>query len=350
MTAKRNPSRNRRDLTADQRRDAVATHIRWFRNEGIDEDLLAAAMGMSTGHLHRLIAEATSPRRDAEQSAVSFLNDRVITTLKGLRELVDHFPRARKLRGDAYMDYVVAELDQLQEGDIHSLATCLPPLERDASRIRRAIISAAARGVEFNYYLLHDSPAQAFLKSIEEGKRQEANDAGDNKALQKELDERKEAVDNTFNWLRNATVHASLVLNAMLGEAARMDLDELGHFDLTSSERCQLVSNPDSVQRDNVAGKPRKGVWFYWLKTPWLGLNEKIVYVTFADKNRKRVIRKEILDTDYMNQSRPFELQDQQWTLIDYDVSEDLLKGLMRTSRERITSEEILKFYRGISQ
>lgn len=346
MTAKRNPSRNKLTLTADERREAVATHIRWFRDEGIDVDLLAAAMGMTAGHLHRLIAEATNPRRDAEQSAISFLNDRVVTTLKGLRELVDHFPRARKLSGDAYMDYVVAELDQLQDGDIHSLATCIPPLERDASRIRRAIISAAARGVEFNYYLLHDSPAQAFLNSIEEGKRQEANDAGDNRALQKELDERKKAVDDTFNWLKNATMHARLVLNAMLGEAARMDLDEYGHFDLESSHRFQLISNPDALE----GGERRKGVRFYWLKTPWLGLNEKIVYVTFADKDRKRVIRKEILDTDYIHQSRPFKLQDQRWTLIDYDVSEDLLKGLMRTSRERITSSEIRDFYRGIGQ
>ncbi len=273
----------------------------------ISDTQLVAALGVSLTYFDRLRAEASNPDRETTDSAKTFLNARTLTALEGICDLVESSQVGGRETAVQYTDRILAEMATLKAGDIHTLVTIPPPLERDSARVRRAVIEAAHRGVEFVYYYPSAEAVKAVFAVIDRKKAQPARDAAN----------RTKRIDTTthvLSWMSDIEKNIELVMQSLLLEAAKLDLERAGR-------------NGSGEFTDALVTRVR----FWPLEWIWISFNEKLVMI--GRDNTYRIIRKEILMPRAESAHLPVYGGDQSWMWVKFPTPGDSLAAVLHTSR-----------------
>ncbi len=134
-------------------------------NRGLSEAEVAKSLGLAVETFKRVLRDAKPDR--FPESAIHFLNAKMLQRFEAicdaLKTAIDADRVKRTDSVDVYVRDVKAEFSKFVAGEEHVLVTLLPPLECFRREVAAEVVSAALKGVFFQYRFPSDEArAQAF--------------------------------------------------------------------------------------------------------------------------------------------------------------------------------------------
>ena len=274
------------------------------RSLGIGVSQLQKVLGLSRSYLIRVMAEAEAEDRSDSPSSRRFLNERILSALEGICELVTPQPTVGTISVSDYEATVAAEIEALCSGDMHTLVTVLPPLERDRDLVRRAVVTAAAKGARFRYHFPSSSLVADFYQDLP-SKRPTGVRPRASGSQHLPSGSNNESFDDVFYWVRHVEENVQIVMAELFSTAKKMDVES--------------GRTPARTYRDALVSK----VEFWQLSWLPISFDEKLIWITSqrpGSTAATHTFRKEVLVPDVSTGRLRVYDDKQQWSRVEYSL------------------------------